>query len=328
MANILTYIEWDGTAARPASLAALNHGREIATEVGATLYALLPCASTPSYGTDDIIAVLSRHGADKVILVTHPTLVQPAFFASHGEALKAACRQFPTRLFLFADTSVARDLAPRLAMILGAHYTCGARLERSSDGFHVARSVFRRRLLMREPVEQADGPLVATLTVADDPRLMGDDDAEVVVIHAPAASAPVLEIVEQLERGTDPCSKRLAVMGGAGLADTQGFDLLRRLADALDAVILASHAAVEQELAPPEQLAGLDGAAVEADLCLAFGVHGDEPDLSAFGPGTGLVAIHEDADAPIHRVASHSLLGDARQVINELLGGLERGGAG
>ncbi len=69
MANILTYIELEENEASPRSLAALNRGRIIATELGATLYAVLPCAATPSYDDDDIIAVLSRHGADKVILI-------------------------------------------------------------------------------------------------------------------------------------------------------------------------------------------------------------------------------------------------------------------
>ena len=74
MANILIYIELSDNKATPASLFALNRGRDLATELGATLYALLPCATTPTYDDEDIIAVLSRHGADKVILVHHPDL--------------------------------------------------------------------------------------------------------------------------------------------------------------------------------------------------------------------------------------------------------------
>ena len=55
MANILTYIELQGNEATPSSLQALNQGRDVATELGATLYALLPCASTPTYDDEDII---------------------------------------------------------------------------------------------------------------------------------------------------------------------------------------------------------------------------------------------------------------------------------
>ena len=77
MANILVYIELAGDRPAAASLETLGEARRIASFLGATLYAVLPCVSPPAWGEDDIIAVLSRHGADKVVLTAAPEEIPP-----------------------------------------------------------------------------------------------------------------------------------------------------------------------------------------------------------------------------------------------------------
>ena len=70
MANILVYIELEDGDASPVSLSALNLGRKVASRLGAALYAILPCNVPPTYEENDVITVISQHGADKVILLT------------------------------------------------------------------------------------------------------------------------------------------------------------------------------------------------------------------------------------------------------------------
>ena len=137
MANILVFIELEQADTAPdggdgeerivraraseASLHALWVGRRVASQLGATLYAMLPCVAPPCYGEDDIIAVLSRHGADKVVLTTSPSLAPPALYATHAEATFAACDRFPPQLVLFPQPA-GRELGPRVAFKLRARY--------------------------------------------------------------------------------------------------------------------------------------------------------------------------------------------------------------
>ena len=55
--------------------------------LGATVYAIVPCGSKPGYGEDDPIAVLSRHGADKVLVAVEEAHAGPLRWGTHGGAV-------------------------------------------------------------------------------------------------------------------------------------------------------------------------------------------------------------------------------------------------
>lgn len=321
MANILTYIELTDREATPASLYALNQGRRLASELGATLYALLPCAATPSYDDNDIIAVLSRHGADKVLLLTHQDLGGPAFFATHGEALISACHQFPPRLLLFPSTAAGQDLAPRIALSLGGQYAANAKLSsNASEGYQIVRNIFRRRFCSRESLSDCSRALVLTLCQQGSPEVMGDDEAEVVVIRASMGSPSPLEI--QAKNGIsikNTATARIVVAGGSGLQDKASFSLLGLLAEKLGGAVAASHSACAAGLAAPDWQVGLDGAGIEADLYLAFGISGSERHLASLAPHTKVVAINSDPDAPIFSYADYVVTADAPKMLKDLV---------
>src|SRR5262245_4256446 len=104
MANVLVYVELEGAHLHPRTLATLGEARRMASTLGASLYALLVCAELPSYDDDDIVAVLSRHGADRIVLVASPALRGPGLFAVHGPAVLSACAQLRPALLLFPAT--------------------------------------------------------------------------------------------------------------------------------------------------------------------------------------------------------------------------------
>jgi len=189
VANILVYIELDGERPLPASLEALALGRVIASTLGATNYALLPCAARPSYGDDDAIAVVSRHGADKVLLITHPTLAGPPLYATHGPVVMGACLALPPTLVLMASTPGSRDVAPRLAAQLAAAYLAEPQIEIDEDGgLTLTRTVCGGRYVRRLRTQDLERPVIVTLDPGRSLELRGDEEAEVVVLP-PSASA-------------------------------------------------------------------------------------------------------------------------------------------
>jgi electron transfer flavoprotein alpha subunit len=326
VANIFVYIELQQNAATSASLSALNVGRVVASSLGATLYALLPCAAPPSYGTDDIITVLARHGADKVVLVTHPSLADPALYVTHGKAVLAACEQFRPRLILFAASSAGQDLAPRLAAVLSAEYGPLTHLEVDGGEPRFVSAAFRRHFVCSlTPRSQT---LVVTLSRGQPPRTVGDDEAEVVVMHGSMPDLPALQILGRRSAPrSDLASARLVVGGGSGLGNKETFDLARRLAALLGGAPAGSSSACARGLVERELQVGVDGSALASDLYLAFGVSGSDRHLAGVAPDTTIVAINNDPQAPLLAVAEYSLVADAAQALRELIDELESGGA-
>ncbi len=142
MANILVYIEMADDRPAAPSLAVLGEARRIASSLGATLHAVLPCAGAPRGGGDSI-DTLSRSGADKVVLTAGPDRRLPSLYATHGQALAAALERVPAALVVLAATPGGRDLAPRIAARLGAAYVPEAHLEYGPAGeLILARPVF------------------------------------------------------------------------------------------------------------------------------------------------------------------------------------------
>ncbi|PIE18806.1 MAG: hypothetical protein CSA65_04015 [Proteobacteria bacterium] len=320
MANALVYIELIEGAATRASLQALNHGRHVASQLGATLYAIVPCAAPPGYGEDDIVAVLSRHGADKVVLVTNPQLAAPVLHATHGLALRTTCDQYPPQLVLLPASAGGHDIGPRLALELDGYYAGDVSLEGASENTSdntpsFSRVVFRRSLRGRQALVDAGRPLVLTLAPSDrEPEQRGIDEAEVVVVQAPTDERAGLRLIEQKPHDY----ARLMIGGGAGLGNRE-FTLLEELAEKLEAPLLASGSAWKAGVAGNHQKAGLDGRAVEADIYLAVGVSGSERHLASLAPRTRVLAINADPEAPIGKVAEAFWVADAGDALRELL---------
>lgn len=147
MANLLVMMEFYRGTLLSVSLEALGQARRLGSALGLTVYALVPLPSGPSRGDGDITAACGLHGADKVVFLTGEALASEGEmrFQSYAPSLMQACTQLTPRLVLFGDTPAARDVAPRLAVRLGAAYLArGAALERDgrlilcdTEGQHV-----------------------------------------------------------------------------------------------------------------------------------------------------------------------------------------------
>lgn len=315
MANILVFIEKDEDAPTAASLAALTEARRVASSAGATLHALLPCETPPTYGSDDLVAVLSRYGADKVVLLTGcPD--GAAYFATHGPALLAACERFPPLLVIF-PAPAGHELAPRTAFHLRALYCPEAQLRDLPEPGMFEQPVFRRRFRWREALT-AQRPLVLTVREADaasEPT--GDDEAEVVVLQAP--EDPGWSCAVEAPHTAGARRPRLVIGGGAGLGDGAGFALLRDFAAAVGAPWVATRTACERGLAEASTMAALGGLPIDADTYLACGVSGSDDHMTAVSAHTEVIAVNSDPDAPIFRVAHRGLVADAAQTLAALL---------
>jgi hypothetical protein len=147
VANLLVMMEFYRGTLLSVSLEALGQARRLGSALGLTVYALVPLPSGPSRGDGDITAACGLHGADKVVYLTGEALASEGEmrFQSYAPSLMQACTQLTPRLVLFGDTPAARDVAPRLAVRLGAAYLArGAALERDgrlllcdTEGQHV-----------------------------------------------------------------------------------------------------------------------------------------------------------------------------------------------
>jgi electron transfer flavoprotein alpha subunit len=186
VANVLVAVELVGAHALPVCLEVLGQARRLGTRLGATVYAVLPLERAPSYGEDDVIAELSRHGADKVVVVTDEALAEgrPAMrWDTHGAALASVNELLPASLFLFGATAGAREVAARLAARMGAAFLADAWVELGEDRLTLwdGSGAAARALALDGTLEF---PVVATVPPGRYRMAAGDEEAEVEVVAA------------------------------------------------------------------------------------------------------------------------------------------------
>ncbi len=227
----------------------------------------------------------------------------------------------PWRVVLAPGTGIGVDWTPRVAARLGlplASWSTGVdvvdgRVTVSRDVLggraetHVSAAPDTTFMIALEPgmVEPSDIGDAQALTLADVFAEFAPDASDTAI--SGNANRPALKEAERV------------VSGGRGLVNEEGVRKLESLADALNAAIGASGAAVLQEILPHEMQVGSSGVVIRPKLYLAVGLSGSPQHTYGMKDAQYIVAINQDEGAPIFQMADFGVVGDLHQIVPELV---------
>lgn len=216
-----------------------------------------------------------------------------------------------------------RDLAPRLAAVLGRPLFAGA-TEVASDHVVVARGGGLSMHTLPTPPR-----LVATLQVgvrgADDgpphaaPVAVEFDDEHVLSALDSVADARLVRTVDPDPATIDLAEATRIVGGGAGLSSPEQFDRLAAVGAALGASVGATRVITDRGWVPHERQIGTTGVVVSPQLYLAFGVSGAVQHTSGLGHPDHVISVNTDAHCPMMQLADLAVVADANEVLTHLV---------
>jgi electron transfer flavoprotein alpha subunit len=300
MASIVAFVEVRRGATTVPSRHAVAEARRVASELGATVYALLVTGAIDDATIEAHSRALGEIGADRILCCADCALEGPLLDASGGGLLATVGARLRPVLTLFPAGRVGAALGPPLAMRLGGVFHERAALELTGDdtGKRLVVRRFRpadaatRSLVVGEPGR----PIVATLAAGPEPHLHGEAANEVEMLayvsapSRPAPGRPPREIEAEPDDGEAlELATSLLVAGG----DVQAADL-----EALREAAPSGTVVVRQG----EQAPGLDAACAGRLLVVGKGV-GAAALRGAISPATQVaVAGGKGAEKDLGRV--------------------------
>jgi len=294
----------------------LGCGRKLADDLGEELYAAL-IGNDVSDTANEAIAF----GADKVYVVDDP-LLKDYHTDSYVSVMEKVIKQVTPQILILGQTSIGRDLAPRLAFRLNTAATMDC-LELDIDPDS-------KRLLHTKPVYGGNAqavftydtyPQIATVRVKAMSPLERDASrqGEVITIETgldpSAIRTKVLEKVREEIGGIKLEDAEVVVGGGRGIGSAEGFQQLEELAKILKGAVGASRPPIDNGWAPAGLQIGLTGKIITPNLYIAVALSGTSQHITGCSGSRKIVAINKDPEANIFKLAHYGIVGDWKQII-------------
>lgn len=235
-----------------------------------------------------------------------------------GHAVAAAVKAGGYTHVLFAAGSSGKAAMPRAAVELAAPAVSEVTDVVSADTF--------RRFIYA-------GGVLATVKVTGSPVLMTVRPTAFEPVASEGGSATVesfavtfdgirqfdfVNLTQTKSDRPDLVSAKRIVAAGRGVLDEAGFAAVEKLADVIGAAVGSTRALVDQQIAPSETQVGQTGKIVAPELYFAFGISGAIQHIAGMKDSKVIVAVNNDAEAPIFEMCDYGLVADANTVVKEL----------
>jgi electron transfer flavoprotein alpha subunit len=322
--DVLLLVDHREGSVEPVTFQLAAQARELATASGGRASALLLCAEAA-----EVAEQLDGLGLAAIYRIEDPLLADysPELF---GKLTAEAVRRLEPGLLLCGHTFQGMEVAPWVAARLSLPLLPNC-LELAVEGddlvaerlVHGQAWQARLRLPWR-------GTVVASLA-----RSGGSPERGSSVGGTPLESLHVdlssLEILTRVTGTTRPAPgevdlarAEIVVGAGRGIRDPSNLALIEALAEALGGVVACSRPLVDLEWLPYDRQVGASGKTIRPKVYIACGISGAAQHLAGIADAETVVAVNQDANAPIFRVAHYGAVADLLQVVPELTAEVRR----
>ncbi len=324
--NVWTIAEAFEGKLKPVSFELLARGRSLADACGEQLVSVLIGAKV---GDAELNSLIS-HGADLVISVQDPAL-EAFIVETYSNVLLDLVEQRKPNIILAAATNNGRTLMPHAAMRLHTGLTADCtdlQIDLATGDLLQTRPAIGGNILatIKTPNHRPQMATVrprSTQPLPEDPSRVGK--IEQVQLKPELLDKRVMRLSFKAEAADESNlqDSDVIVAGGRGMKKADNFVQLHDLARLLGGKVGASRDAVDRGWARYPQQIGLSGKTVLPKLYIAMGISGAIQHLAGMKTSETIVAVNTDPNAAIFQVADFGIVGDAFQVLPELISRLE-----
>lgn len=315
--NVWVFCEQKRGTIQSVSFELLGKGRELADKLGCELCGVLLGQDVK----DKAQEVISR-GADTVYVVDHPQLKNFVDDA-YTNVMVRLIKKYKPEVVLCGATSLGRSLISRVAVKIHTGLTAdctGLDIDPHKKILLQTRPAFGGNI-MATIITPNHRPQMSTVRhkvmkeAAADEKRSGQVIMETFENDVYESRTKILDIIEEVTSTVNIAEADIIVSGGRGMKGPENFKMLEDLAQVLNGAVGSSRAAVDSGWMPYSHQVGQTGKTVCPKMYIACGISGQIQHLVGMQSSDTIIAINNDASAPIFQIATLGIVGDLFEVV-------------
>ncbi|MBZ9628016.1 electron transfer flavoprotein subunit alpha/FixB family protein [Psychroflexus sp. CAK1W] len=310
--SILVYTESENGKLKKAAFEVASYAKGIADLMSTSVTAV-------SINADNV-EELKNYGVDKVLKVSNDKLSK--FNAdAYAEVITQASKKEDSKIVIVSQSANAKYLAPLLAVNLEAGYASNiVALPKLDEGFVVERTAFTNKAFSMTSIStdvKVLGLSSNAFGLKENEASLSEED------FSPELSDANFGIdVVSVDKNKDKVSiadAEIVVSAGRGMKGPENWEMIEELADVLNAATACSKPVSDMGWRPHSEHVGQTGKPVATNLYIAIGISGAIQHLAGISASKNKVVINTDPEAPFFKAADYGIVGDAFEVVPELI---------
>ena len=307
---VLVYIESEENKFKKTAYEALSYGKALADKMGVKVSGLVfNCSDTDS---------LKKYGADKVITIDNPDFEK---FSSkkYSHALAEVIKSENSSVVILSSSADSKFLGAHLSGIIDSSYVSNVvGIPESISPFVVKRTCFTNKAF--SSTEMNDGLRIISVSSNSFGMIESFNDSTVESFSPEKVDSNQRTIKIEKETGSITIADAdIVVSAGRGLKGPENWEMIESLADTLGAATACSKPVSDMGWRPHSEHVGQTGKPVSSNLYIAIGISGAIQHLAGINSSKVKVVINSDPEAPFFKAADYGVVGDAFEVIPELI---------
>ena len=310
--SVLVYTESEEGTFKKIAFEVVSYAKGIADMLGTSVTAV----SINGNDTNQ----LGNYGASKVLQVSNDQL-QSFNAQAYADAISQAAKSEEAQVIIISSSANSKYLAPLLAVNLEAGYVPNVmELPTNASPFKVKSNVYSNKAFaITEYTTNVKliGLAKNTYGVKENETAITAED------FSPTLDKNDFNTkVTSVDKATDKVTiadADIVVSGGRGLKGPENWGMIEDLAEVLGAATACSKPVSDLGWRPHSEHVGQTGKPVSSNLYIAIGISGAIQHLAGVNASKVKVVINNDPEAPFFKSADYGIVGDAFDVIPQLI---------